>query len=455
MSTGSRSGAPESDGGAPPATRSGAMGRVREALGASMPDVCSLLEARSERRHVVADVIGKGGMGEVCRLRDLALVRDVAMKSTHPASPAGAAVHLLSEARITGQLDHPHIVPVHDVGLGPDGSSVYFTMKLVQGRTLTKVIEEMHGAPWDDLAIERCLQVILKVCDALAFCHERGVVHRDLKPDNIMVGSFGQVYLMDWGLALRVPTAGTGDEEAMSSRAAPVSDSDREIAGTPAYMAPEQLWGRTHLIDRRTDVFGVGGLLYHLLTGLGPNMKTGPRRPAYPPSIVPSEDRGAWPILPPELCRITTKALAYDPEGRYATVLDLQADLEQFLRGGGWFSTRRLPAGSAIVRQGDPAAEAYMIVEGTCEVTKSTDGDTSFLLRRLGPGDVFGETAILTGAPRTATVVAVTDVTLKVVTADAFERELGRHSWVGTFVRAVAARFREADDQLASFRGAT
>jgi serine/threonine-protein kinase len=145
------------------------------------------------------------------------------------------------------------------------------------------------------------------------------------------------------------------------------------------------------------------------------------------------------------------KALSKRREDRYASVAEFREDVEDFLRGGGWFATQVFSPGSVIVQQGDPAEVAYIIVSGSCEVFKTTEGARS-LLRVLGPGDVFGETAILTGEPRSASVVAVDEVTTKVVTREALERELGRGSWAGAFVKALAERFRDVDEKLARLR---
>ncbi len=407
--------------------------------------------------------IARGGMGSVRRVYDTLLRREVAMKIGDPGNPSYAqtALRFMEEAQITGQLDHPNIVAVHDLGTGNDGVGVFFTMKLVEGETLTSYIRNLHRADYDHRAIERVLLIFLKICDALSFAHSRGVVHRDLKPDNVMVGSHGQVYLMDWGVALLSRATDVPRGEPLPSPVTLSSDLSNEtrdetgaIVGTFEYMAPEQAWGRTRDIDARTDVFGLGAILYQLLTGRGPNaaenafetLQRAQRGRADPP-----ESHRAWPHLPPGLCRITMKALSKNRDERYPSVADMREDVEELLRGGGWFDTRVFPPGTILVQQGETAEAAFIIASGTCDVYREVGADR-VALRRLGPGDVFGETAVLTGEPRTASVVAVDEVTLKIVTRDALERELGRASWSGAFVRALAERFRDVDERLAQLR---
>lgn len=418
--------------------------------------------AGADRFHEIGE-IARGGMGSVRRVYDSVLRREVAMKVGDPGSPAYAqtALRFIEEAQVTGQLDHPNIVPVHD--LGTEHAGIFFTMKLVEGETLTELMERLHAEEYDHIAIENVLQIFLKICDAIAFAHSRGVVHRDLKPDNVMVGSFGQVYVMDWGVALLVerrqaappgkaagPRVSLSDDLSLDFR-----EENGSIVGTFEYMSPEQAWGRIEDIDERTDVFGLGALLYHLLTGQGPNaapsafevlQRAQRGRPDTP------ERRGIWRHLPPGLCEITMRALAKRREDRYQSALELKADVEDFLRGGGWFQTETFEPGTVIVEQGDPAESAYIITHGTCEVSQ-TAGGVRKVLRSLGVGDVFGETAVLTGEPRSATVRAVDRVTVKVVTRDALEQELGRQSWGGAFAKALARRFRDVDEQLSKLRG--
>lgn len=439
-------------GDSPPTT---APGPVADAVAPEVPSVTE------EGRLVDRGEIARGGMGTVHRMYDRVLRREIAMKVSDPNGLhyAQTAMRFMEEAQITGQLDHPNIVPVHDLCSGSESTGVFITMKLVHGETLTALCERIYKEPFSQRSIERVLNVILKVCDALSFAHARRVIHRDVKPDNIMVGSHGQVYLMDWGVAML-----RGEMDAPRSEAPPVSLSEDlrsgvseeqgAIVGTFDYMAPEQAWGKTKEIDERTDVFGLGSVLYHVLTGAGPNrantafeaLQNAQRGRAAPP-----QTRGRWPTLPPGLCAITMRALSREPADRYQSVAELRDELEDFLRGGGWFATEQFEPGTLVVREGAPAETAYIIVDGTCEVFKEVDGQR-VVLRRMGPGDVFGETAILTGEPRSATVMAIDRLTVKVVTREALEHELRRQSWGGAFVKALAERFRDVDAQLSRLR---
>jgi len=406
--------------------------RVREIASLSNPE-----------RYRYLDVLGRGGMGVVRRVVDRVLGREAAMKLIEGslASRAVEVLRFLEEAQITGQLDHPSVVPVHEFGVADQGQRAYFTMKLVKGDTLGQLIGLHHAIGLDGRALERLLGILLRVCEGIAFAHTRHVVHRDLKPDNILVGSYGQVYVMDWGLA-RVIEGGRPSE-----RVSP--EDEYVIAGTPAFMAPEQAEGRIADIDGRTDVFGLGGLLYAILTNRAPfasptsnaSLELSRACQVKPPEQIATRS------IPPELSRIAMKALSKNREDRYQKAEEFGRDLEEFLRGGGWFATRHYPAGAIIVEEGEAASAAFVITEGKCEVYKSVDG-VKLPLRTLGPGDVFGETAVFTAKPRTATVAALEPVTVKVVTRDSLERELDRSPWMGAFVRALAERFRDLDERL-------
>jgi len=417
---------------------------------------------RFEDRFVHEGELGHGGMGSIHRVFDRAILRTIAQKHLHDSVRVlpGATARFLEEAQITGQLDHPNIVPVYDIGTNEEGAVVSFSMKLVQGKTLKELIAQAHAAGLTGAHIEALLQVFLKVCDAVAFAHSRGVVHRDLKPDNVMVGSHGQVYLMDWGVARlssgERPSDLTVDAAALGAVDDPPSGRERSraIVGTPAYMAPEQARGRLAEIGEHTDIFGLGAILYRILTNQAPFAAKSSEAAielarageiAAPDTVVPALR------LPPGLCRIAMKALACDKAARHLDVEALKADVAGFLRGGGWFRSFELRAGTVIVREGDAPDAAYIINRGRCEAYRVADGQRHSL-RTMGPGEVFGETSIFTNQPRTANVVALDDVEVTEITLDAFEQECGERSWMRAFVTALAERFLDVDRQLAALR---
>jgi eukaryotic-like serine/threonine-protein kinase len=397
---------------------------------------------RFESRGTVA----KGGMGSILDVYDHRMQRQVAMKVLHSdlVNRQGELEIFVREAQITGQLDHPNIVPVHD--MGQDTAPPWFAMKLVRGQSLAERFHRLGPGKLPGVQIEEFIKVMIKVCDAVAFAHSRGVLHLDLKPHNIMVGSHGQVYVMDWGIAVRC-------ERGEDGHLHPV-DAKKGLRGTLAYMAPEQARRGLAGVDERADVYGLGAVLYEFLTG----------RPPFEPRGVLEDvvrvvenvvlDPLESPTLrqpPPGLAAIATRALAHDPADRYPDVTTLQGELEALMRGGGWFRERQFPAGATIVREGEPGEAAYILTHGSCDVFKRS-GERSVHLRRIGPGDVFGETAILTSGLRTASVIAVDEVTVLVVTREALERELDSRGWLGPLVRALAERFREADEERAQLR---
>lgn len=283
--------------------------------------------------YTVERELGRGGMGAVLKVRDAALERDLAMK-VHLKPGAKSRERFLREARITSQLDHPGIVPVHEVGATEDGRS-YFTMRLVHGATLKDVIRQ-HAAGDAQWNLARCLDVFVKVCDTMAFAHSRGVVHRDLKPSNVMVGEFGAVYVVDWGLARSAGGAGSAEPSALRDAADPQFTLDGDVLGTPSYMAPEQARGQSAAAGPEADVYAVGAMLYHLLAGKQPfswpdesttSREILRRVIAGPPEPIAR----IRPDRPKELIAIADKAMAREPGQRYPGSAAMAADFRAFL----------------------------------------------------------------------------------------------------------------------------
>jgi serine/threonine-protein kinase len=413
-------------------------------------------------------IIGQGGMGEVHRVLDRNIRRFAALKVLDPtlADNPQARRRFLAEAQITGQLEHPNIVPVYDLALTDDGWPKHFTMKLVDGTTLTRLITRERLATRTEAELWELLQIFLKVCDAIAYAHSRGVVHRDIKPDNIMIGTHGQVYVMDWGIArAAVPPVSDAPPAAMGSgvdaglggsnpEVPPVSvqvdtRDEGSIVGTYQYMAPEQAWGRTSEIDARTDVFALGAVLFHILTGSSPYHSTGSVKTVdlarggavpHPSEVAPER------TLSPALCTIAMKALAAKREDRYASVEALKGDVQRALRSGLSLGTQSFARGTVIVREGDPPDAAYILTRGRCEAYRAVDTERRSL-REMGPGDVFGEMALLSKHPRSASVMALDDVTAIVVTPEALAREVHSESWLVPLLKTLVQRFRELEER--------
>jgi len=258
----------------------------------------------------ILDVIGEGGMGVVYNARQVSLDREVALKILKDVggrSREAIESSFTSEAIVTGDLDHPNIVPVHTLGHDAQGKAFY-TMKKVSGRSWKDGMGEM--------SLDENLEVLLRVCDAVAFAHARGIIHRDLKPDNVMLGDFGEVVVMDWGLAASVAPGSK-----IEKHGAAIS-----FGGTPAYMAPEMAVDRRDQVGTCSDVYLLGGILYRIVTGLSPHRAETPVEcivAAAQNRIEPTDKEG-------ELIEIALKAMSAKPEDRYQNVDALQSALRDY-----------------------------------------------------------------------------------------------------------------------------
>jgi len=287
-------------------------------------------EADKTLRYQHQGLLGQGGNGVVISVYDKKMRRPVALKlASTSASEREAQARFLREAQVTGQLTHPNVMPVYDIGTDLDGH-VFFTMKQVQGRSLRQLLRAGKAGS----LVERLL-VFRQICNALAFAHSRGVLHRDLKPANVMVGEFGEVLVVDWGLC---KVLGETLEDYTVDDAEPTGGSletqQGDVAGTPAYMSPEQAQGEIDALDPRTDVYSLGAVLYTLLTDKSPfKGKTVDVIGAVSAGrFVPPMKRAPGQV-PREMNGIVMKAMALNKEDRYRTVADLSADVQAFIEG--------------------------------------------------------------------------------------------------------------------------
>ena len=275
-------------------------------------------ELSSDSDLVAQRELGRGGMGVVHLAQQRSLGRDVAVKTTL-SSDATMAGALVREARVMGSLEHPNLVPVHALGVDADGAPV-LVMKRVEGVSWRALLADAAHEGWAPLLVghgdplRANVEILTHVCRALAFAHDRGVVHRDLKPENVMIGRFGEVYLLDWGVALRLSERG-------SEPAA--------IVGTPGYLAPEMAHAKADLIDARTDVYLLGSTLYEVLTGRMPHEAPTPLAAIV---IALTGDIAPLPSdAPSELADLVRHAMAVEREDRIATVEAFREGLARFL----------------------------------------------------------------------------------------------------------------------------
>lgn len=392
-------------------------------------------------------VLGVGVTGEVRLVLDPRLQRHTALKQLDPAVVhPDAWERFVDEVRIAGQLEHPHVVPVYEVGAATDGSR-YAVFKRVDGRTLADEIDALGDDRLDPEPLGRVIDALIRVCDALGYAHHRSVVHCDVKPANILLGRYGEVYLADWGAALVAP----GSDLTLHSD--DTRDPSGPPGGTPAFLSPEQAAGDSERIGPRTDVFGVGAVLYYALCGAPPYGDAPPAECLFRAAL--GQVRPIAEVVgsraPARLVAICQRAMARDVADRYPDAVALQRDLEQFLRGTWNLPLKRIEAGARLVREGDAGDRAWVVQRGRLRVWTEHAGH-QLELRELAPGDVFGEMALLGDGIRSANVDAITDVELLEVAADALAEGLGLNGWLGSFVTALAGRFREVDQLLRDVR---
>jgi serine/threonine protein kinase len=290
-------------------------------------------------RYTLSRLHKKGGIGQVWLARDGSLRRNVAFKELLPqhAGHPSVQARFLKEAQITGQLEHPGIVPIYEVGQQPDEQAPFYTMRFVHGRTLADAAQKFHRRCSEGTAgvlkLRELLSAFVVVCNTVAYAHSRGVIHRDLKPSNVALGDYGEVIVLDWGLARlmveRDPDAAGPPVEADSG---PDETHEGQVLGTLAYMAPEQAQGRLDLLGPVTDVYGLGAILYVILTGQPPFIakdktvllgKVIHEEPARPTSVA----AGA----PTALEAVCLKALAKQQADRYGSAKELAAEVQRWL----------------------------------------------------------------------------------------------------------------------------
>ncbi len=306
--------------------------------------------------------IGQGGMKTVLQVKDRDSMRDIAMAVLPDAQnrPKTDIIRFIQEARITASLEHPNIVPVHDIGVDASGAP-YFTMKLLQGETLASLLKKLEAGDPDYLAIydlDRLLHLFLKICNGVGFAHSKGVLHLDLKPENIQVGDYGEVLILDWGLAKivgnpdRLEDDEDDDEPSLKSLSDYSITIDGVMKGTPGYMAPEQAAGKNRDRDYRTDVYALGAILYALVTYKDPIENKDVKemvRDTIDGRIVPPKLRSPEKLIPSAIEAVIKKAMAVNPDDRYSTAREVRDEVYAFIGGYATMAERATPLKKAML----------------------------------------------------------------------------------------------------------
>ncbi|MDA0806748.1 MAG: protein kinase [Planctomycetota bacterium] len=354
-------------------------------------------------RYTLTQVYGEGGLGQVWLATDPALKRKIALKRIRPGKDGSrdAQLRLIKEAQITGQLEHPNIIPVYELEHADNKGRPFYTMKFLRGQTLQEKIQAYHAkrkAGTDKpLDLINLLNAFCDTCNAIAYAGARGIVHRDLKPQNIMVGDFGEVLVLDWGLAKKIgqpEDTYRKDEVELASVLDETETHVGGVIGTPAYMAPEQAAGRNDHIDARTDVYGLGAVLFYILAGVSPHRGTRTKN-----RIKDTQDlltrisvgatpsvRDVDPRVPRSLDAICSKAMSHSHLDRYQDARQLAEDVQRFIsdepvsviteswqeKAGRWLRKNRTKAQSLAV-----STLAIMLVSIVAAVliNKAWDGE--------------------------------------------------------------------------------
>lgn len=299
-------------------------------------------------RYEDIELLGKGGMGEVRKVRDRYLNRFVAMKivQSNVLLSTDGLNRFIEEARVNAQLQHPNIVPVHDIGVLDDGR-YYFTMKEIKGKELSDVISDVHQHVSNAPTLYQLMTIFHTVVDTIAFAHSHGVLHRDLKPSNILIGDFGEVLVLDWGIAKFIHSMANDTSNLISTKQS--STLYGSVTGTPIYMSPEQALGGLDL-DERSDIYSLGAILYEILSGTPPYMgdsaeeilsKVRNKKPPPLESFLDSSLQTSGRLhgtkrpyhIPQELIDICNLSMCRDKEKRYSKAKDLAASIQHWLMG--------------------------------------------------------------------------------------------------------------------------
>jgi eukaryotic-like serine/threonine-protein kinase len=410
----------------------------------------------SRYRHLAP--LGEGGLAQVNCVFDTLLNRIIAVKELKPESRKNKYLlqAFINEAKLMGYLDHPGVVPVFDTFQSIENGPTY-TMKLISGMKLDALMEKRTDSAGTPLPLTAFYDIFEKLCYTLAYVHDKGVIHLDLKPDNIMIGQYGEVMVADWGNArlydpapyqeyLRryMPDTGMAQFE---------KEDENIILGTPRYMSPEQTSTTRAMLRPASDIFSTGLMLYEMLAGAYPyTAQTAEELAGQIRKFTPPPVHEANPEVPRRLSQICQRMMERKAENRYQTFHDVLRALAEFRNSGQAFPVRLCTAGEIIFNEGEDGTYAFSIISGKVEIFKTIKGlKTSLAV--LGNNEVVGELAIITKQPRSATAQAIEPTVIRIMSHELVEKELEKLSpWVGGMITGLCGRLIDTNNKLVSSR---
>ncbi|MFM1943913.1 MAG: hypothetical protein RI897_2895 [Verrucomicrobiota bacterium] len=406
-----------------------------------------------ERYRFIREV-GEGGLSSVGSFYDSRLNRVVALKTLQEEHVGNEELvrFFINEAKLLGYLDHPGVVPVFDTFLREKDTPCY-TMKLCQGLSLASLLDAYKGPNRGPIPLARTVEIFTKLAETLAYVHDKGVLHLDLKPDNIIVGTYGEVILLDWGSARLYSSEKFYEHLGQHTEDTEVAYFEKEreslVLGTPRYMSPEQVAGEREHLTCASDLFSAGIILYEMLTSLHPF-------PAKKPSELmdqvlkhdPPRPHEINREIPRKLSHICWKMLAKKPEDRYQGFHEVLEELASYHGVGDGFPVQDYIPGEVIFNEGDSGEYAFLIMSGEVEILKEIGEPEPKVIARLGVGEIVGELAVISHSPRTAAARAATPVRIRILSKADIEQELEKLSpWVSKMISGLTGRFIDLRDK--------
>ena len=410
---------------------------------------------KKPERYRNLDSLGEGVAAEVHGVFDTYLRRVTARKKLNRTHMDNLDVvqAFVNEMILVAGLNHPGIMPVYDALLSDEGDPAYI-MGLSEGESLNQIMQiDSRTGDGQTLPIGQAVQILTKISETLTYAHDRGVLHLDIKPENIILGQYGEVTIMDWGAA-RVYDQGkytkTYSTEAGEIKVGSLGVENKDLVmGTPMYMSPEQLEGGRDELEPTSDIFSVGVMIYQMLTGSLPfrasTLKDMVDKICNHEHIPVNKIN---PDIPLNLSRLCDKMLQKYPPDRYQDFVEVRAAIDDFQRSAAGFPTKSFLAGDIIFREGDPSDYVCIVVSGRVRIVANSNGKETELVQ-VGPNQPFGELAALTGYKRTATAIAAEDSVIRIISRQEIETEIDKLSpWVGGIVSALTQRIIDMNIKL-------